>query len=236
MNFAIIDDEEKQSEKLVELLTLFHDEVESNSDNYHIDTFNNGDLFLSNYHKNYDIIFMDIKMPTESGMSVAKKLRNIDSDVKLVFVTQMSQYAIDGYQVGAYDYILKPINKTRFFSMMKRCLRKIEENNSKDIILLKTQYGQTNINISSIRYIEVQGHKCVVHAEDDYSVWLTLSKIEQMLSAYEFFCRINSCYLINLNYVKSSKGYEVNISDTTLYISRDKKKNFQIAMSRHNSK
>ena len=232
MKIAIVEDQKIQSDLLTSLLEQFHDENYSGSAAYEISVYNNGEAFLKAGALTFDMVFMDIEMPGIDGMATAKLLRKQNSQVKLIFVTQMSQYAIEGYQVMAYDYILKPINKTRLFSMLKRCLRTMQEDAAEQTITLKTQFGQSSITIGSIRFVEVLGHRCIVHADQDYEVWLGLNKIAEMLADYTFY-RISNCFLVNLKFVKQMKGYEVTVCEDVLNVGRERKKGFQQVLAEY---
>lgn len=229
MNIAIIDDEKEQSDRLEELLASFLKETDEKI-TFDVEVYNCSNRFIDNYIPRYDIIFLDIAMPGIDGMTLAKKIREKDVDVKLIFVTQMAQYAIEGYQVMAYDYLVKPISKNRFFSLMKRCIRRIEENREDTSISIKTQYGQANILLKNIRYVEVKGHLSIIHADKEYQTWMSLSKVEDILPKEKFF-RISSYFIVNLRYVKEVSGYDVYLNRDVLTVSRDKKKEFIKALT-----
>lgn len=107
IRIAIVEDETVYKEQLIEYLKEFEQE---RSETLKIDTFSDGDEIVENYQAQFDIILMDIQMNFMDGMSAAEEIRKIDSEVVIIFITNLAQYAIKGYEVDALDYILKPIS------------------------------------------------------------------------------------------------------------------------------
>ncbi len=103
---AIVDDYKKDYDKLVEALKNYSKEF---GEEFSYDYFDNGLAFLENYKPYYDIIFMDIEMPHIDGIEISAKIRKIDTKVCVVIVSNSAQYAVKGYSVDAYGYIVKPI-------------------------------------------------------------------------------------------------------------------------------
>ncbi len=103
LKVCIVEDEEKASDELISLLNRYQKEKE-----IEIETFKYSlpIQFLEEYKGGYDILFFDIEMPQMDGMKLAEKLRNIDKDTTLIFVTNLSQYAIRGYDYQAYSFIV----------------------------------------------------------------------------------------------------------------------------------
>ena len=119
ISVAIVEDNSTESENLYSLLKLYGDDV---GVEIKITKFDNGFKFLDGYKAVYDVVFLDIEMPDMDGMTVARKLREFDRSIFVVFVTNIAKYAIHGYEVDALDYFLKParcvwkqcVNKRRF--------------------------------------------------------------------------------------------------------------------------
>ena len=119
LNIAVIEDNDRDAKILEQCLTRY---ATQNHLQFQVAHFSSALKFINAYKSNYDLIFMDIEMPLMSGMEAAKALRQIDRGVTLVFVTNMVQYAVEGYAVEAFDYILKPINDYAFDLKLKRIL------------------------------------------------------------------------------------------------------------------
>ncbi len=224
MRIAIVEDEVKEAEFLKKCI---HKWIEENkfeyADKTDVVVFNNGVDFLTGYKSIYDIVFMDVEMPFIDGVRSAKKLREMDSDVTLIFVTRMSQYAITGYEVAAFDYVLKPINYSRFSSMMKRLLRNRRIKNSSATLAVKTQYGLKMIPFNRIEYVEAVGHKIYVHADEVVLTYTSLSDLEKRFPE-DAFVRVSSGFIVNLAFVtRVGKNSQIFIGDYPIVMSRTKK-------------
>lgn len=121
MRIAIVDDEEIERNRLQEYLEKYEEE---NRVVLNVDNFSSGDQLMKNYRLAYDIILFDVDMPGTNGMETAKRIREVDANVVMLFVTNIAQYAIDGYEVEAVDYILKPIAYYDFSMKFKRAVRR----------------------------------------------------------------------------------------------------------------
>lgn len=223
MRIAIVEDEHAEAVALKKCIDRCVEEnIAESYGNIEVTEFNDAVDFLTDYKSVYDIVFMDIEMPRMNGIRSAKKLREMDSDVSLVFVTRMAQYALNGYEVGALDYLLKPINYQRFSSMFKRLLRNKRLTANENVCHVKTQYGIKRIPLNRIAYIEITGHKILYHADETVQSWGTLNELEKNLPQNDFV-RANSSFIVNLAFVTEVKGYELFLNDFSVMMSRNKK-------------
>lgn len=221
---AIVEDETDCARELSEYLEHFA-ECYGMGLSFNVTLFENGDVFCKKYTPDYDLIFMDIKMPGINGMKAAKYLRKIDARVTLVFVTNMRQYALQGYAVGTRDYILKPLEYSEFEYHMKKIIPYLAKKEDKKIIL-SFMDEKVRISVSDIYYIEVDGHNLIYHTvTGDYKTKSSLVAAEKQLQS-TVFVRCNSGYLVNLEYVRSIKGNWVKVANDILPISRPKKQEF----------
>src|SRR5699024_6989805 len=124
--------------------------------------FRDGTETLRQYRPIFDIIFLDIEMPGLDGMSTAEQIRKFDSDVVLVFVTNMAQYAIRGYSVGALDFVLKPLNYTTVTLKLKRAVSRARQRESGQV-LLSLHEGTKRLDTRQIYYVEVQNRMLYYH-------------------------------------------------------------------------
>lgn len=152
----------------------------------------------------FDILFLDVIMPGENGIDVATELRQIDSNVKIIFLTQTAEYAVASYTVGAYYYLLKPINTATLFPLMDKVLTTLERE-QENCLILRCKSGITRIDPEKLEYCEVIHRTLFIHLSDGTvpeSIG-SLDELSRQLSPYGGFLRIHRSYLINLEYVQS---------------------------------
>lgn len=155
IRIAIVEDEEKYQIQLEDCLNKFF--TEKNID-FEYKVFKNGLDFVENFQSNYDVIFFDIELPIMNGMEASKKIRNIDQNVEIIFVTRLNNYAIDGYLVDAFDYVLKPINYTSFSLKLNRLIKKINAKIGKSFVFSIKANEKIKIMQTSILYFESINH------------------------------------------------------------------------------
>lgn len=131
-HIAIVEDEEEFRGQLQEYLRQYEKE---NQLSFQISVFEDGTEILENYKNEYDMILLDIQMPKLNGMDAAEFIREKDEDVVIMFITNMAQYAIRGYSVGALDFIMKPITYYTFAMKMTRAIKRVEKKAQKHLVL-----------------------------------------------------------------------------------------------------
>ena len=223
VNIAIVEDEKLQASQLENALKRYSEEFRTP---LRTTVFYNAMSFLGKYAAEYDIIFMDILMPMMNGMDAARALREKDDKVMVIFVTNMQQYAIQGYEVGAFDYILKPVNYPEFKLKFTRALGKLMPQKKAASVLIKSESGVVRLTPEQIIYVEVQQHHCIYHTKQgDYRQYQTMKSVETQLAEYGF-ARCNNFLLINLAYVSKIEGMNVHIDGLVLPVSYPRKKQF----------
>ena len=225
-NVAIVEDDKGASEKLKELLDQFGREK---GEDFQYFVFTSAEVFLTNYKAFYDVVFMDIELPGLNGMEAARKLRALDKDVVLVFVTNMAQFAVGGYEVGAFDFILKPITYARFYLKFVRIMQKIRTSDETQIVIKGKQFTRC-VSASTIKYVEVQNHALIYHTTDGDIIGGGSMKEAARLLADKNFALCNQSYLVNLKYVREFSKTSVLVGEDWLLISRPKKQEFMNAV------
>ncbi len=227
IRLAIVEDDQQQAAVLESHIKQY---AKEHNVAITVSVFFNVITFLEKYQADFDIVFMDIMMPMMNGMDASKLLRQKDDRVMLVFVTSMRQYAIQGYEVSAADFIVKPISFAEFSLKFTRLLSKLPQKNNKDI-LIKTEVGFVRLTPNQIVYVEVRGHHCVFHTKNnEYRQYQTMKSVEEQLTG-QGFSRCNNFLLVNLAYVERVENLTVTVSGEELQISHPRKKAFTDALA-----
>ena len=228
INIALIDDNLNDLNTLKSFIDKYteSDELDSHIE-VNITTYNDPTLFLNENNFKYDLIFLDIEMPKINGISLAKRIREKDSNVGLVFITNMAQYAINGYEVSAIDYILKPLDYYDFALKFNKIINFVKRNISNYIYLKSVENNLIKVDVNEIIYVEIFSHYLIYHLENrEIKVRGTISEAENNLSNY-YFSRISKSFLINLKHVINIKLDNVLLDgNIELIISRLRKKDF----------
>ncbi|MBQ1991201.1 MAG: response regulator transcription factor [Clostridia bacterium] len=157
--------------------------------------------------KNLDLIFLDIYIGNEFGISIAKQLREkIGYDGKIVFLTATVDFAVDSYDVEAVGYLLKPVHTQKLHMVMN----KITKNLDADVYRIKQRNNIHTLKIDSIIYVESSNSRCIIHSYNtDYVIYKRLNDIEAELNNRRFL-RCHQSYLVNMDYIKNvDKQFEL---------------------------
>lgn len=229
INVAIVEDEKEAAEILLGYLDRYTKEKGAE---FHPLCYENPIKFLANYTSNYDIVFMDIELPDLNGMETARKMREIDKTVALVFVTNMAQFAIKGYEVDAFDFIVKPVTYFDFALKLERAIDRMSGRTGVKI-MVSVDDALKCITADEIKYVEIIKHRLIYHTTSGtFEAYGTLKKVAPALLSADF-AKCNNCYLVNLRYVSGVKGYTVTVGGDELQISHPKKKEFIKALNNY---
>lgn len=225
---AIVEDEQTSIDLL---LSYFKRYEKATGESFDFFIYKDGDEITDEYTSKYDLIFLDIEMKRQDGMSAAKQIRTLDSEVIIVFVTNMRQYAIKGYEVDALSFLVKPVSYFAFSEELKKLLIKAKKNKEKRHLLLPTEKGHKKVSSHEIKYIESFKHDIFIHTiEGTYKIRETLKSMEEKLKDYTFY-RCHNSYLVNLDYVEAIEKENVIIDGKRIGISRSRKKDFMNALT-----
>lgn len=177
------------------------------------DAFDGAESFM--FHcaeeSDYDILLLDIEMGGMDGVTMAKRLRQSNDSVQIIFITGYSDYISEGYEVAALHYLMKPVSKEKLCSVLERAAGKIMKNER--VLHLEAGGEMLRVPIYRIRYADVQGNYVTVHAQCEVRVKMTLGELEKQLD--ERFYRVGRSCIVNLLQISRVTKTEIRLSDGT---------------------
>lgn len=229
MKIAVVEDNEEYAKTLGEYVQKYSSE---NNLDIAVVYFPNGERFLEEYKSDFDIIFMDIEMPMMDGIASSSKVREMDSECIIIFVSNFMKYAIKGYSVNALDFLTKPLDYNIFKNTMAKAVHRLNMKHHQSLTLQNG--GETyRLDINEIVYIEVYKHRVIYHTTTaEYDVRGSLQESEKQLPPDQFI-RCNSGTIVNLKYVTGIGKDSLIVLKRELSISRSKKKDVLNALTRY---
>ena len=158
IKIAICEDEKEQQDLLKTHINQIFKDLPIK---YSLYTFNSGEELLKNYPKNIDVFLIDIQLNEINGMDTARKIRETDNKAEIIFITSLIEYALEGYEVRAYRYLIKPVKYDDLKMHILNCIKEIDIKNKH--IIIKEQGNRIKLDISEIIYIEVQKENIAIH-------------------------------------------------------------------------
>ncbi|MCR4698532.1 MAG: LytTR family DNA-binding domain-containing protein [Bacilli bacterium] len=223
IHVAIVDDQEQDRNMLKSALAYVAKERHAD---FVIDEFSSGEAFLFNFECQFDLVFLDIDMSGEDGIAIAHKLRERDNTVLLIFVTNMAQFVLKGYEVDALDFIIKPIKQDEFLLKMTRPLMRLVFTTNSSI-MINDNGDLRSLRSESIMYITVNDHYVTYHTlKEDITEYISLNAaIKKMKGETVIYC--NRQTVVNLRYISAIQHNTCVLTDgSELEISRSQKKSF----------
>lgn len=228
---AIIEDDASYTQYLEECLARYGAEHDCS---FQVRTFSRAESFLADQRSIDDMVFMDVDLGAGwmNGLDAARALRRQGSMAVLFFITNMPQYAPDGYEVDAIDYCVKPIKYSSLSVKLDKAIRVLAQRRGIPV-RIKTREGFQVISSSDIVYIEVKGHNLMFHTiRETVSAYGGLGERESELRDHEF-ARCSASILLNLRYVTGLYGDEIAVGTERIKIGRSKKKEFLARLNRY---
>ena len=176
---AVVDDQPDMRQQLCSMIDQYSRE---NNCMLEVTAFSDGAQVITNYCKGFDIIFLDVEMKRLNGMETAQRIRELDDDVLLIFITNMAQYAIKGYSVGALDYVLKPVPYFAFSQQLQKVEAQLRRR-TRHYLAVPVEGGLRRLDTSRIYYIESEGHRVHFYTEEgDFAAPGALKALEEKLA------------------------------------------------------
>lgn len=194
-----------------------------------IDVFQDGRQLIASTEKIcYDLIILDIEMPGIDGLSVARKLRELDQEMALVFLTSHLEYALKGYEVNALRYLTKPVKKEQLTEIINHL---IEKNSEARKILLKAEDEMVMVSVRDILYMEACNQDIrIVTRDREYLRRYNIRDYEEQLNPY-FFVRCHRSYLVNLSHIARIAGRDIVVDNQDIIpLSRTREKSVKEAL------
>lgn len=242
IRIGIVDDEKQERNQLKQALARFSAE---NDTELNVQEFDCAAVYLAAQDRDFDILYLDIDMPQMSGMELAEKIRETDQDVILIFCTNLQQFALNGYSVGALGFIVKPIQWYSFHMYLTRALKVLQKRAGQKTapphIVVKDGTVTRLLDAAEIAYVEVRQHDLLYNlcGGDGKTEIIknrgSMQEIAAQLTPYGFV-RCSASYLVNLRCITAVSRMNVYIGGAALPIGRTYKDAFTEAFSRYMAK
>ena len=206
--FAVCDDRAGDGEYVLQLCRAWARQTGSE---IAVEVFPSAEAFLFRYaeKKNFDVLLLDIEMKGMDGVTLARKVRQENEAVQIVFVTGYSDYIAEGYEVSALHYLMKPVKPDKFFEVLSRAVGRLGR--SEPTLILEMPGETVRIPLKEIYYVDVHQNYVTVHGKQCYTVKRPLAEMEAALD--ERFFRIGRSCIVNLSCVQRVSRTETELTN-----------------------
>jgi DNA-binding LytR/AlgR family response regulator len=222
IRIAIVEDDKSDADIIASYVERYEQE---SGTKIHVRTFSDGEDLVANYSESFDIVLMDVEMFCTDGMTAAREIRKLDSEVVIIFITNMPQYAMEGYKVDALDYVLKPLSYFAFSQRIERSLTRMKRR-TRQYLPVHLKGGVGKLDVSRILYVEVLFHTL----DGTFRTKNSLKNITSMLNSRAFF-RCHKWCLVNLEFVDSVQNNNVTVRGNQIQVSRSRRKELLDALN-----
>lgn len=227
IEIGIVDDERIIREEIEAL-------IRSEKGDFHICGYETGEeLFLAG--RSFDILFLDICLEREDGLGIAERIRKTSEDTVLIFVTGRKDYVFRAFDVGAFHYLLKPLDPEKFGEVFARAVEAVKRRKREEteLFLVKTRDRTCPIPKNSILYVESRGKKAEIHtARESIELYASLNSLEAELGVS--FYRCHRGYLVNMAHIAEYGHDSIRLTDgEKVYLAKEKYAEFVKAYMRY---
>ncbi len=219
LRFAVCDDRPKERERLEIFITDYCSEKAIKA---HVDLFDSGESLISSMRSNpYSVVFLDIFMDNMTGIEAAREIRTF-SNCPIVFVTTSPDYALEGFELNALHYLVKPCTKEAMANALERCVDVVKA--QKKSINVKTGREQISIRQIDIQYMEVFGNRTLIHTSiGEISTYAPLGEFFNQLDK-ELFIHPQRSYIVSLAYINEIPSATITLKNgVVISISRQER-------------
>ncbi len=166
-----------------------------------LDSFSSAESFLFHYaeKKDYDILLLDIEMGEKNGIELAREIRQGNDTVQLVFITGFPDFVMEGYEVSALHYLMKPVSEEKLYAVLARAVKNLTK--TEQVLLFQIDGESVRIPTGEIYAVEAFAHAVTLTTKQgNHKVNMSISEVEKLLK--EGFVRCHRSYIVNLKYVR----------------------------------
>ena len=223
IHIAVCDDEESFVQNLKEQLMRYAQEC---AQQIRVTVFYDGSELVNGYDPSIDLVFLDIQMNRMDGLAAAERIRQMDGEVGIIFLTTLTRYALEGYKYQATNYIIKPMKYARLKAEMDRWMQRRPAKESPSLVVVNDS-GRYRVLLKELKYVETFNRNLLLHTEkENILCYRSMKEMERELAG-SGFVRCHTSYIVNLFFVKGVKKLEIELLDgAQLPISQPKRKEF----------
>lgn len=214
LDIAVVDDEKGIRDHLCEL-------IRKQKQPGRVESYATGEELLAS-GKRFDIVFLDIRLEGINGIETARKLREKQDDMVLIFITGLREYVFDALDLYAFQYLLKPVDEKKFAEVLGRAEREAGRKREKQRIFLKTR--NLTLDQADILYIESRGKKVEIHTvrkTEDIQIYAAMEELEGQLG--EEFYRCHRSYIVNMVYIAEYNSDSILLTNgNKVYLAKKK--------------
>ncbi len=214
LDIAVVDDEKGIRDHLCEL-------IRKQKQPGRVESYATGEELLAS-GKRFDIVFLDIRLEGINGIETARKLREKQDDMVLIFITGLREYVFDALDLYAFQYLLKPVDEKKFAEVLGRAEREVGRKREKQRIFLKTR--NLTLDQADILYIESRGKKVEIHTvreTEDIQIYAAMEELEGQLG--EGFYRCHRSYIVNMVYIAEYNSDSIFLTNgNKVYLAKKK--------------